>query len=69
MKISVKIKELGGFNGPVVVEEGSSIRQALQAAGVSESAKTVRLNNEDAELATILRDGDLVYIVPNIKGN
>lgn len=69
MNISVKIKELGGFNGPVVVAEGSTVRDALRAAGVAETAKTLRLNNEDAELATILRDGDLVYIVPNIKGN
>ncbi len=70
MRISVKIKEVGGYNGPVVIEEGSTVRDALRTAGVNtETAKTIRKNNEDADLSTILRDGDLVYVVPNIKGN
>ena len=67
--IAVEIKEVGGYNDNVLVAEGSSVREALEQAGVSTAAKTIRLNNEDATLDSTLRHGDKIYVVPSIKGN
>lgn len=67
--IAVEIKEVGGFNDNVLVREGASVRDALEAAGINTSAKTIRLNNEDATLDSTLRNGDKLYVVPSIKGN
>jgi putative ubiquitin-RnfH superfamily antitoxin RatB of RatAB toxin-antitoxin module len=67
--IPVSIKEVGGFNDVVLVQAGATVRDALEVAGLSTEAKTIRLNNEDATLQTTLKANDLLYVVPSIKGN
>lgn len=68
--IKVRVNETGGVFEEVQLPESSTVRDALEAAGANIGVqKTIRVNFEEAELTTVLRNGDTVYVVPNIKGN
>ena len=67
--MNVRISEAGGFFGDVDIHDGASVGEALSEAGVTSSAKQIRLNGNSADLTTRVSDGDTIYVVPNIKGN
>lgn len=70
--IKVRVSELGGVFKEVELEEGATVRQALEAAGAKiDVAKTIKINadEEPAELDDIVENGDSVCVVPHIKGN
>lgn len=64
----VKVAKLGGAVKEVALENGATIRTALAAAGVSADGFEVRLNGAPAGLDTPVRSGDIVTLVPQIKG-
>jgi hypothetical protein len=68
--IRVSITEVGGVTGTFPVEENSTVRDVLEVAGVNpETAKTIRLNSSEGHLGDAVRDGDSIYVIPNITGN
>ncbi len=68
--MKVRVNELGGIFEEVELDEGSTVKRALEAAGArTDVQKQIKVNLNEADLTTILNDGDTVYVVPNIKGN
>lgn len=70
MSIKVRVTELGAFDDDVELERGATVRDALERAGRSSSnAKTLRLNGSETTLDTAIRDNDVIFLVPGLKGN
>jgi len=68
--ITVRVSEAGGVFAEVTLEEGSTVRKALEKAGARiDVAKQIRVGMEEKELDDLVTNGDTVYVVPNIKGN
>lgn len=68
--ITVRVVEVGGAFNEVEIEDGSTVRDALEAAGVNTNvAKQLRVDMQEATLDTVVRNNQMVYVVPNIKGN
>lgn len=68
MSIKVKIVQLG--KGVTNCEIGSpqTVAETLEAQGIPMDGMEVRVNAESIPLERQLADGDLVTIVPRIKG-
>ncbi len=69
-EIMIRIVQLGkkvfNYEGP----PGSTVGEALKTAGVHmDHLRTdLRLNGEAATAGTILHDGDIITVIPPIKG-
>ncbi len=69
-EITVRVSEAGGVFEEVTLEQGATVLDALNEAGArTDVQKTIRVNMEEAELSHVLKNGDTVYVVPQIKGN
>jgi sulfur carrier protein ThiS len=64
--IIVKVAQLGSAVKEVAIEDNSPVAQALTAAGVSASGFQIRVNGREA--TATLRAGDVITLVPAIKG-
>lgn len=62
----IKVAKLGSAVKEVMLEDGSSIEQALGAAGMLASGYQVRVNGRTE--CGRLQDGDTITLVPSIKG-
>jgi molybdopterin converting factor small subunit len=67
--VKVRILQLGrkvmDYEGP----EGSSIAAALEALSITAAqGMDLRVNSNTATIDTALREGDVVTIIPRIKG-
>jgi sulfur carrier protein ThiS len=62
MAIKVCIGELGSQAKEVILEDNSTVKQALKAAEVETENMSISVNNEIATLETTLEDSDLVTI-------
>ena len=77
--ITIKVGKLPGRIREVTLPEGSNVGQAIEAAELTAAVKAedvggkvtfdVRVNAEEAESSTVLKDGDTVLLVKKIKGN
>lgn len=65
--ILVKVAKLGSRVSEVSLEEGQNVNAALEIAGVS-AVGNIRVNGIEATDQTTLFDGDIITIVPKIKG-
>jgi len=66
----VRVNEVGGVFGEFEVNAGSTVRQALVKAQANVIvSKQILVNQEEADLDTVLSNGDSIYVVPNMKGN
>ena len=68
MTITVRIVQLGKGVFVYAAEEGSTVATGLAAAGIEAGHMEVRANGRTAVLDDPLRDGDLVTVIPLIKG-
>ncbi len=68
MTMNVRIVQLGRGVYKYAAEEGASIADGLAAAGISVEHMDVRVRGRPAKVEDILRDGDLVTVIPLIKG-
>ena len=68
MTMNVRIVQLGRGVYKYAAEEGASIADGLAAAGISVEHMDVRVRGRPAKVEDILRDGDLVTVLPLIKG-
>ncbi len=69
----VKIAKLGARVEEVMVEEGTTVGNALSIADIDPAGYNIRLNRVDATVDTVLNNGadvtNVVTLLPSIKGN
>lgn len=68
MAINVRIVQLGKGVFHFSAEPGATVAAGLAAAGIAPGTQDVRVNGRPATPDQLLADGDLVTIVPLIKG-
>lgn len=67
--LTVKVGKVPGRLTEVLLEEGATVNDALEVAGIEEtSGYEIRVGTEKATVDTELKDGDVVALVKNIKG-
>jgi predicted amidohydrolase YtcJ len=68
MSIKARIVQLGKGIFEYEAESGATVASGLAAAGISAERMEIRVRGRKAELSTPLQDGDLVTVIPLIKG-
>jgi len=64
----IKVAKLGTAVKEVALDDGSDVGDALTAADIESDGFEVRVNGNPAELDTVLRSGDIITLIPQIKG-
>jgi len=64
----VKVARLGTAVQEIALTEGQNVKEALLAADLEVENEEVRVNNSAASESTVLRNGDIVTLVPKVKG-
>jgi len=64
----VKVARLGTAVQEIALTEGQNVGEALLAADLAVENEEVRVNNTSASETTVLRNGDIVTLVPKVKG-
>jgi len=68
-KIQVKVVVLGNEEKSVELDEGATVRAALDAAEIDvDGAKSIRLGGKTVSLDQPLQDDEIVTVVPKIAG-
>ena len=67
-RIRATILVLAGTPKEVTLPSGSSIKTALEQAGVSWQGYAIQLNGQSAVLSTELNDEAYITLTPNIEG-
>lgn len=65
-EITVKVAKLGSTVNQVLLADGSSVNDAIAAAGLDQTGYDVRVNGRSSYGS--LREGDMITLVPSIKG-
>ena len=68
MPMNVRIVQLGRGVFKYEAQEGATIAEGLEAAGISVEHMDVRVRGRPAKVEEPLHDGDLVTVIPLIKG-
>ena len=68
MTIRVRTVQLGRGIFEYAAEPGATVEQGLAAAGIAAERMEIRVRGRRAPLTEPLRDGDLVTVIPLIKG-
>lgn len=66
--ITVKVARLGSAVVEVALAEGASVQDALTAAGLHIDNEELRINSSSAREGDEVEDGDIVTLVPKVKG-
>jgi molybdopterin converting factor small subunit len=67
--ITVKVARLGTAVQEVALAEGATVQQALDAAGLEvDGNEELRINEDTVSASDELSDGDIVTLVPKVKG-
>ena len=64
----VKVARLGTAVQELALTDGQTVADALVAADLTVENEDIRINNTTASTASVLRDGDIVTLVPKVKG-
>ena len=64
----IKVAKVGSKVSEVALDTGATVGDALKAAGMTETGFEIRLNGAPSNTAAIVRNGDIVTLVPQIKG-
>lgn len=64
----IKVARLGTAVQEVALVDGQSVNDALIAADLAVENEDIRINNTTASVTSVLRDGDIVTLVPKVKG-
>lgn len=67
--IDVKVSTVPGTIKELALEDGASVTDAVEAAGLSLSGFTITINGSSGSHSTRLQDGDRVVLTKNAKGN
>ena len=66
--ITVKVARLGTTVQEVALNDGASVQDALIAAGLTVDGEDIRVNSSNAGLNDEVEDGDIITLVPKVKG-
>lgn len=66
MSMTIKVAKLGGEVKSLFLADGATMEQALEAAGLDKTGFDLRVNGRTP--CGTLKDGDMVTLVPAIKG-
>lgn len=66
--ITVKVAELGQRSEEFLLEDGANVSTALSAAKKTTDNKDVRIDGSNVDTARKLKDGDVISLVPRVKG-
>ena len=70
MATSVKIVKLPGRVEEFLLEDGATVEDGLEQAGITlESNSEIKVNGNISNKGTVLRNGDSVVVSTKIKGN
>lgn len=64
----VKVARLGTAVEEIALTDGSNVNDALNAAGLEVENEEIRVNSVTADQNKVLRDSDIVTLVPKVKG-
>jgi len=64
----VKVARLGTAVQELALTDGASVQMALEAADLEVDNEDIRVNNSTVSTSTILKEGDIVTLVPKVKG-
>jgi putative ubiquitin-RnfH superfamily antitoxin RatB of RatAB toxin-antitoxin module len=64
----VKVARLGTAVQELALTDGATVNAALESADLSVENEDIRVNNGSASVTTVLKDGDIVTLVPKVKG-
>ena len=64
----VKVARLGTAVQELALNAGSKVIDALNAADLAVENEDIRVNNNTSNEQTVLNDGDIVTLVPKVKG-
>ena len=67
-EIQVSVSEIGSELRVYRLPRTSTVRDALDKAGINGSARDVRMNNKPVEMTTRLADGAVVTAVEKVQG-
>jgi sulfur carrier protein ThiS len=67
-KIPVKVAKLGGKAAEVGLVTATTIADVLKMADLSQGGHDIMLNGKNAKLTDIVEPGDIVALVPQIRG-
>lgn len=67
--LTVRIGTMPGRINEYVLEDGASVRKALEIAELTADGYQVKVNGSEATEDTLLNSDDLVLLVKQIKGN
>jgi molybdopterin converting factor small subunit len=68
MSVTVRIVQLGKRVFNYVADDGSTVGEGLAAAGIPVEHMEIRVRGVATTLDQALADGDLVTVIPKIKG-
>ena len=66
--ILIKVARLGTQVQELALNTGATVASALESADLTIESEDVRVNNNAASESTVLNDGDIVTLVPKVKG-
>lgn len=66
--IAVRVVVLGRSVRRVVCPAGSTLARLLELSGVETAGRDVNVNGRPAEPSSTLADGDLVTVIPRVRG-
>lgn len=69
MEVAVKITPALGSSVAVLVPEGATIAEAVEAAGFSLAGLTPRRNGAVVDAGATVQAGDNIILVQQLKGN
>ena len=64
----VKVARLGTAVQELMLDDNASVSVALEAADLVAENEDIRINNTTASSSTVLVNGDIVTLVPKVKG-
>jgi sulfur carrier protein ThiS len=64
----VKVAKVGAKVEEVALDSGANVGDALRAAGVAPEGFELRLNGTPSPATAPVRGGDVITLVPQIKG-
>jgi TusA-related sulfurtransferase len=68
--INIKVVRVPGAVVEVVLDDGATVADALQHANITvDAGESLKVNTDDATLATVLVDGARVILSKAAKGN
>jgi len=64
----IKVARLGTAVQEIALEVGRTVNDAIDAAGLDIDNEDIRIGSRDASMTDVLHDGDIVTLVPKVKG-